>query len=138
VSWHARTSSWRVRIQTGPYRGSYGYFDVQESAEQCARDAAAGLITPGTDQSTRYPGRRLSSQNTARPRKPREPAPPRSTDTALATSKTGVRGVSYHRTARKYLVRIRVDGLYRSYGTYATIAEAEAVAEAVYAQLASS
>jgi hypothetical protein len=135
VSWHPRTASWRVRIQTGPYRGSYGYFDIQESAEQCARDAAAGLITPGTDQSTRYPGRRLSSHNTGRPRGPRKPTVT-SVDRASTRSTTGVRGVSFNTAEGRYHVRIRVDGRYRSFGLHDTLDEAAAVARAVYAEQA--
>lgn len=125
VTYHRPTTTYRVRIQGGEHRGSYGYYSSVEDAALVAALAAEGRLSPGTSPTTRYPTEPAPLHG------PRRPPPP-PTDTATSRSSTGVRGVSYHRQTGRYHVRIRIDGRYRSFGLYDTLDDATTVARRAY------
>lgn len=138
-AWHSRTKSWRVRIQHGPYKGSYGYYDDQTKAEMIAVLAAEGHLTPGQSRGQRYTEKqeRTPVQGPKRPskRKTFTSGEPTNVDihNTYRNNTTGVRGVSFNRSLGRFHVRIKLDGKYCSFGVYDTVEEAAEIARQVYA-----
>lgn len=125
VCWHRPSRLWHVRIQRDPYRGSYGYYQDHDEAVAVAEAAYAGLIELPRKPRPRGPARQPMYGPTRRDAPKIKVAPSNST--------SGVRGVSWNSKLGKWHVRIIVKGERYSFGVYADLAEATAVAQEVYA-----